>query len=492
MGGMSRSRTNVAIDTDIPPALGRPGSTVAAVCEVLREVAEADLGALERNELLGLLAGLDESARMLEVCRTKALAAVDRTEAWRGTGKDASLTAWRSRTTRTGQGKAHLEVTTARTVATTPGAAEALTAGDLTPAHAEVLGRIATSGGADRREKITDALADPAASGELLASAKHLDAPRFARAAEAWAARLDPLTLEADHAAQRRARYLSVADTPGGTIVKGRLDKMAGHRLRLALEAVTPVPSAGDTRDHGQRAADALDALAQGALTDPTTKPGGHVPPHVSLIITADTLAALHQLHEGPQSGNPQAGSERAGSEQGGSGMSFDPATFEDGTSVPPSETARILCDAQITRIVLDAESVPIDLGRTKRLWTGPQRRLVIARDRHCAFPGCQIPARWCEIHHITWWARDNGLTNIDNAVLLCTHHHGAVHTDDLTLARDPAPPGPRGASLPLATYTITGAGTAASRRTWHTPAPGASTPTPGASPPASRPLLSP
>lgn len=209
-------------------------------------------------------------------------------------------------------------------------------------------------------------------------AAKHLDAPRFARAAEAWAAKIDPLTQEVDHAAQRRARFLSIADTPAGTVLKGRLDKMAGHRLRLALEAVTPVPSSDDSRDHGQRAADALDALAQAALADPASKPGGHVPPHVSVIMTDETLAGLRVLDDPKHDGVVP---------------NFDPATLEDGTPVPVSETTRILCDAQVTRIVIGADSTPIDLGRTKRLWTGAQRRLVIARDRHCAFPGCQIPA---------------------------------------------------------------------------------------------------
>lgn len=422
-----------------PERLGSHGATALAVAELARELANADPAALPPEELVALLGHLDEAARLLEACRAKALAAVDRTGAWRGDGRDASLTAWRSRTTRAGQGRAHREVTTARTLTLVPGAADALRRGDLTPEHAEALARVATGGGADRRAKVAEALADPAASGELLVTAKHLDAPRFARAAEAWASRLDPLTLEADHAAQRRARYLTVADTPAGTILKGRLDTMAGHRLRLALEAVTPVPGIGDTRDHGQRAADALDALAQGALADPASRPGGHVPPHVSIIMTERTLAGL-----------------RAAASSDGGGAEYDPATLEDGTPVPESEVARILCDAQITRILVDAESVPIDLGRTKRLWTGPQRRLVIARDRHCAVPGCEIPARWCEIHHIAWWARDRGATNLDNAVLLCTFHHGVVHSQDLRLRRTAAPPGPPGSGEPLARYVIT------------------------------------
>jgi hypothetical protein len=66
----------------------------------------------------------------------------------------------------------------------------------------------------------------------------------------------------------------------------------------------------------------------------------------------------------------------------------------------------------------------------------------VIVRDRACAWNGCDVPAAYCEIHHITWWDRDTGPTDYDNAALLCTHHHHVVHQHDLTLTRQPHPPG--------------------------------------------------
>src|SRR5690606_21184382 len=434
-----------------------PGA-VDAVVEVLREVADEALTSLGPTELLRLLAGLDESARLVEVARSRVLTAVERTEAWRTDGKDASLAAWRSRTTRSGQGKAHRELGTARTLAQVPGATEALASGELTSEQVEAIARVATTGGAEQRSHVAEALANPESSRSLLQAAKHLDAPRFARAAQAWAARLDPLSVAADHETQRRARFFSVADTPGGTVIKGRLDRMAGHRLRLALEAVTPVPSADDDRDAGQRAADALDTLAQGALSDPGSKSGAHVTPHVSLMMSAETLAGMRALAESPNADAVSApggpGDRRRSNRVNVPGHS-DPATLEDGTPVAPSETARILCDAAITRIVLDAESVPLGLGRTKRLWSGAQRRLVIARDRHCAFPGCEIPPRWCEIHHVRWWARDNGRTDVDNAVLVWTTHHGMVHAQDLTLTRTAAPPGVPGARVPLVSHEI-------------------------------------
>ncbi|WP_211883353.1 HNH endonuclease, partial [Pseudarthrobacter albicanus] len=37
-----------------------------------------------------------------------------------------------------------------------------------------------------------------------------------------------------------------------------------------------------------------------------------------------------------------------------------------------------------------------------------------------CAFPGCTIPAPWCEAHHISYWSR-GGSTSTDNGTILCS-----------------------------------------------------------------------
>ena len=45
--------------------------------------------------------------------------------------------------------------------------------------------------------------------------------------------------------------------------------------------------------------------------------------------------------------------------------------------------------------------SLPLDTGTPASLITGSLRRAVIARDRHCAFPGCDQPPAACQVHHI-------------------------------------------------------------------------------------------
>ena len=66
-------------------------------------------------------------------------------------------------------------------------------------------------------------------------------------------------------------------------------------------------------------------------------------------------------------------------------------------------------------------------MGRATRVIPDRLRRLLELRDRGCTHPGCQIPARWCDAHHITHWA-DGGTTDSANLRLLCRRHHTDAH----------------------------------------------------------------
>ncbi|MEE6296063.1 DUF222 domain-containing protein [Georgenia wangjunii] len=113
------------------------------------------------------------------------------------------------------------------------------------------------------------------------------------------------------------------------------------------------------------------------------------------------------------------------------------PAVLEDGSIVPLTELARIMCDCEMTRIVLDAHGVPLDVGQTQRHYTRELRRTVTTRDRHCRWPGCTLRASWCEVHHITWWS-NGGPTSINNGLTLCSYHHHRVHADHIRITTLP------------------------------------------------------
>ncbi|MDQ1642610.1 MAG: hypothetical protein QOJ90_1961, partial [Actinomycetota bacterium] len=50
-----------------------------------------------------------------------------------------------------------------------------------------------------------------------------------------------------------------------------------------------------------------------------------------------------------------------------------------------------------------------------------------------CAFPGCDRPPEWTQVHHIQHWAH-GGTTSLDNTVLGCDHHHLVLHQHGWTV----------------------------------------------------------
>ncbi len=93
----------------------------------------------------------------------------------------------------------------------------------------------------------------------------------------------------------------------------------------------------------------------------------------------------------------------------------------------------KIACDADIIPALLGSQGRILDIGRTTRIFPPHLRKAITARDQGCAFPGCTIPAPWCEAHHITYWSR-GGTTSADNGVLLCSHHHHLIHKEHWTI----------------------------------------------------------
>ena len=90
--------------------------------------------------------------------------------------------------------------------------------------------------------------------------------------------------------------------------------------------------------------------------------------------------------------------------------------------------------------------SLPLDIGWSESIpWY--IRKAVILRDRKCAWPGCNRPAVYSDMHHLRHKA-DGGETSVDNCVLVCQFHHDVcihrwgwkliVHPDGTTSAYGP------------------------------------------------------
>jgi hypothetical protein len=111
-------------------------------------------------------------------------------------------------------------------------------------------------------------------------------------------------------------------------------------------------------------------------------------------------------------------------------------ATLATGARISASEVRRLACTQQILPRVLDGTSVPLDQGRAKRLFTPAQRLALADRDGGCTYPGCGRPPAWTEAHHIDWWAKDGGATDLERGTLLCARHHHWVHAEDIHIRR--------------------------------------------------------
>jgi hypothetical protein len=105
--------------------------------------------------------------------------------------------------------------------------------------------------------------------------------------------------------------------------------------------------------------------------------------------------------------------------------------SLDSGSLLGPETVRRLACDAAIIPVVLGSGSEPLDVGRTQRLFTPAQLKALWLRDKHCTFPGCQVPAHWSDAHHLWHWI-DGGPTDLDNGALLCGRHHTIVHRDQL------------------------------------------------------------
>lgn len=157
-----------------------------------------------------------------------------------------------------------------------------------------------------------------------------------------------------------------------------------------------------DLRSPGQRKFDALLMVLNRGMSNPGAPPSSGRA-SVMVTVTAD-----------PDTGKP------AGAALSNTGAVLDAA-----------QAGRLACIGDLTPIVLGEHGEPLSLGRTVRLATPGQFKALMVRDRHCTYPGCDVPGTWCDAHHIIWWCRGGG-TDIAFLVLLCPRHHTLVHDKDL------------------------------------------------------------
>jgi hypothetical protein len=109
-------------------------------------------------------------------------------------------------------------------------------------------------------------------------------------------------------------------------------------------------------------------------------------------------------------------------------------AMLDGGTFLSAAHARMLACDCRVVPMVLGSNSEPLDIGRAERNTPLGMRRALVQRDRGCAFPHCDRPAKWCHSHHIHHWAA-GGPTALRNLVLVCTFHHRLLHFSEWEVA---------------------------------------------------------
>ncbi|MEU4333369.1 DUF222 domain-containing protein [Micromonospora lupini] len=200
-------------------------------------------------------------------------------------------------------------------------------------------------------------------------------------------------------------RHVTLSEPKDGQVrLSGNLDTETASLLREAIDPLCAPAGEHDDRSPGQRRADALGEICRLALRT------GHLPDNggdrPQLVVTMSLDALVNGMGVG---------------------------TLETGARLTPGAVRRLACDSAVLPAVLGGNSQILDVGRQRRLFTGPLRRALVLRDGGCAFPGCDRPPRWCDGHHVRHWA-NGGATTLGNAVLLCGHHHRLLHRGDWTV----------------------------------------------------------
>ncbi|MFL6178267.1 MAG: DUF222 domain-containing protein [Actinomycetes bacterium] len=218
-----------------------------------------------------------------------------------------------------------------------------------------------------------------------------------------------------------RRRWLSIAPMLDGMhSIDGVLDAETAGRLNAALAPFLVPSGPDDVRTTDQRRADGLAEVVDAAVRS------GDLPWLSGSSVALQVDVPLVTL----------------------TGDAPEPARLSATTKTPvwftPDAAQRMACDASVRRLLLDANGVPLDLGRESRVFSSVQRKALAARDGGCRFPSCGRPAVHTDGHHVIPWAQ-GGATDLANGVLLCRFHHRQVHEGGWRISADSGSQGANG-----------------------------------------------
>jgi hypothetical protein len=293
-----------------------------------------------------------------------------------------------------------------------------LAAGDTTAAHVDALGRGLKIAGAEREAFLTHLP-------ELVEASTTMTASQFDQLVKETAKSVVADDGLSTFERQKRETFFKMRTEADGCLsVSGKFDPISASILKSKIgrfveamfhsgEKEVPVEVVPWIEPNDYRQAQALIALVNGA-----SESASDILARAEIVVHVDLETLQHGLHSG--------GTCRTAL----------------GADLPVETVRRLACEAEILPVVLDGRSVPIDVGRSKRLATMHQRRALEAIYPTCAIPDCEVIFDHCNVHHIEYWAKSDsgggGSTDLNNMVPLCSRHHHAAHEGGWKLQLDP------------------------------------------------------
>lgn len=212
-----------------------------------------------------------------------------------------------------------------------------------------------------------------------------------------WLAHTDPDRLPASERERYDRRRLHLSGLLDGmAAIDGLLDTEGATFVREALQFLAK-PADADGRTPAQRRADALVEMARFVIRHHDipvgTKRRG---PRITVSVPYQSLLDGQPGHLGSE-------------------------------ALSGAAIRRLCCDAGIHRLVTAGASTVLDHGRRTRTVPDSLFAVIAERDGGCRWPGCEVPANFCDAHHAEHWG-DLGETEPDNLALLCWHHHHSLH----------------------------------------------------------------
>lgn len=355
--------------------------------EALGALRDVDVASLCPTELGDLVVCLRRAAARLEAEIARFVHAAERAEVWRQRGA-TSMEAWLADATSSTFRTARDQVRLADVLAMAPVLTDRLRDGGLSIDNARLIGAVV---GHDAFDDHVDTVLE-LASGSPRQTRQGLDH---------WLALVDPAG-EAERDAELAEREC-LRFTPDGRGMHDVTGKLTDHSVAAVQAALGHLAGAAyddhTGRSPSKRTADALVQLCRAHAAGEIT--GGRERP--KLLVTAP----VETLDRGATTRGTVAGSD---------------------ITLSGEQVRAMLCDADVHRVVTRGRSAILDFGTATRLVSDSQFLALTVRDGGCRWPGCDRPPQWCDAHHIDEVARDDGPTDLDNLVLLCSTHHHLVH----------------------------------------------------------------